>query len=201
MKMGKALKVLLGLLAVIVIVVIWAFFYITGIYNDMVAKDEGVKTAWSQVENQYQRRIDLIPNLVSTVKGYSIHEAGTLEAVVEARAKATQTQVNVADANTFSQFQASQDGLTAALGKLMVVVEQYPDLKADKNFLELQAQLEGTENRISVERKNFNESVKDYNIFIRQFPQNFIAGMFKFELANLFENQPGAETVPVVDFS
>lgn len=199
--MSKAFKVLLAILAVVVIVGLAIFFYITGVYNNMVAMDEGAKTAWSQVENQYQRRSDLIPNLVSTVKGYSIHEAETLEAVVKARAEATQTNVNVSDTNSFSEFQNSQDSLTAALGKLMVVVEQYPDLKADKTFLELQAQLEGTENRISVARKNFNETVRDYNIYIRQFPNNFIAGMFRFEKANLFENQPGAEIAPVVDFS
>ena len=177
------------------------FFYFTSAYNTFVAKDEGVKTAWSQVENQYQRRSDLIPNLVNTVKGYSEHEAETLEAVINARAKATQTQVNVNDANAFAKFQASQDSLSAALGKLMVVVEKYPDLKADQSFLELQAQLEGTENRISVERRTYNETAKDYNIEIRQFPRNFIANMFNFDIANLFEAAEGSDIAPVIDFA
>lgn len=198
--MSTTMKTLGAILALLVILAVGVFFYITGVYNNLVIKDEGVKTAWSQVENQYQRRTDLIPNLVSTVKGYSIHEAETLEAVVEARAKATQTQVNVNDANSFSQFQVSQDSLSSALSRLMVVVEQYPDLKADQSFLELQAQLEGTENRISVERKNYNETVMEYNIAIRQFPKNMIAGMFGFEKANLFETQEGSDEVPIVDF-
>lgn len=196
--MTKSSKVTLG---IIILLIVWVGFYVMGVYNTLVTKDEGVQTAWSQVENQYQRRTDLIPNLVSTVKGYSIHEAETLEAVVEARAKATQTQVNVDDAASFSKFQASQDSLSSALSRLMVVVESYPDLKADQSFLELQAQLEGTENRISVERRNYNEIVKDYNIMTRQFPKNSIANMFGFEKANLFESTEGADVAPVVDFS
>ena len=198
--MSKGLKIAIAIIGVLVLLALWAFFFIKGTYNGLVTKDEGVKTAWSQVENQYQRRADLIPNLVSTVKGYSIHEADTLTAVVEARAKATQTQVNLKDENSFEQFQASQDNLTSALSRLMVVVEQYPDLKANQNFLELQAQLEGTENRISVERKNFNETVKDYNIAIRTFPANIVAGMFGFNQANLFQDKEGADVAPVVDF-
>lgn len=196
--MTKSSKISLG---IIVVFIAWVFLYFTSTYNNFVAKDEGVKTAWSQVENQYQRRMDLIPNLVNTVRGYSEHEAETLEAVINARAKATQTQVNVNDSNAFAQFQASQDSLSSALGKLMVVVEKYPDLKADKSFLELQAQLEGTENRISVERKTYNETAKDYNIEIRQFPKNFIANMFNFEKASLFESTEGSNVAPVVDFS
>jgi len=198
--MSKALKIGIGIIAILAALALWIFFFITGTYNDLVSKDEGVKTAWSQVENQYQRRSDLIPNLVNTVKGYSIHEAETLEAVVEARAKATQTQVNLSDPNSFAQFQVSQDSLSSALSRLMVVVEQYPELKANQNFLELQAQLEGTENRISVARKNYNEVVKDYNIATRQFPKNIVAGMFGFDKAMLFETTEGAEEVPVVDF-
>ncbi len=195
--MSNTSKITLGVLAVLIV---WSAYFTSTTYNGLVVKDEAVKTSWSQVENQYQRRSDLIPNLVNTVRGYSIHEAETLEAVIEARAKATQTQVNVQDAGSFSQFQVSQDSLSSALSRLMVVVEQYPELKADKNFLELQAQLEGTENRISVERKSYNETSKDYNIATRQFPKNLVAGLFGFERANLFETASGADTVPVVDF-
>jgi len=198
--MSKGLKIAIGIIVVLAVVAIGIFMFVSGIYNGLVIKDESVKTAWSQVENQYQRRADLIPNLVSTVKGYSIHESETLTAVVEARAKATQTQINLKDENSFAQFQASQDNLSSALSKLMVVVEQYPDLKANQNFLELQAQLEGTENRISVERKNYNDTVKDYNIAIRTFPENVVAGMFGFNPANLFANKEGADVAPVVDF-
>ncbi len=155
--------------------------YVAGAYNQFVAKDEGVKTAWSQVENQYQRRLDLIPNLVNTVKAYSIHEADTLEAVVNARSKAIQPQINLSDSQSFSKFQLGQDLLSSSLSKLMLVVEKYPDLKADKSFLELQAQLEGSENRISVERKKYNEVVRVYNIMIRQFPKRLIASIFGFD--------------------
>ena len=199
--MAKASNIILGILAVIVIIAVAVVLYFVGIYNEMVAKDEGVKTAWSQVENQYQRRADLIQNLVNTVQGYADFESETLEAVINARSKATQTQVNVNDSSAFAQFQQNQDSLTAALGKLLVVVEQYPELKANQSFLELQAQLEGTENRLSVARKNFNETVKEYNIYIRQLPKNFVAGMFNFKAANLFENQAGTEVVPVVEFN
>ena len=195
--MSKFLKSGFGLLVVLGLIVLWG----VGVYNTLVTKDEGVKTAWSQVENQYQRRTDLIPNLVNTVKGYSEHEASTLEAVINARAKATQTQVNINDASSFSQFQASQDSLSSALGKLMVVVEKYPDLKADKSFLELQAQLEGTENRISVERKKYNETAKDYNITTRKVPKNFIAKLFGFKQASLFKSSEGSDKAPVVDFT
>ncbi|MBN2307114.1 LemA family protein [Candidatus Peregrinibacteria bacterium] len=196
--MTKSSKIGLG---VIVLLIVWAGFYVMDVYNSMVVKDEGVQTAWSQVENQYQRRTDLIPNLVNTVKGYSEHEAETLEAVVEARAKATSTNVDIKDAASFAKFQASQDALSSALSRLMVVVESYPDLKADQNFLELQAQLEGTENRISVERKTYNETVQDYNISIRKFPRSFIANLFGFEKAALFEAVEGSNVAPVVDFS
>lgn len=195
--MSKFLKSGFGILIALGLIVFWG----VGVYNTLVTKDEGVKTAWSQVENQYQRRADLIPNLVNTVKGYSEHEAETLEAVINARAKATQTQVNVNDAASFSQFQASQDSLSSALSKLMVVVEQYPDLKADQSFLELQAQLEGTENRISVERKTYNETAKDYNIATRKVPKNLIANLFGFDHASLFESTEGSDVAPVVDFA
>lgn len=186
---------------IISILMIGGYFYVSQTYNDFVTKDEGVRTAWSQVENQYQRRSDMIPNLVSTVKGYSVHEADTLTAVVEARAKASQTQINLQDSQSFAKFQESQVSLSSALSRLMVVVEQYPELKADKNFLELQAQLEGTENRISVERKNYNEVVQGYNIAVRTFPKNLIARIFSFEKANLFAATEGADKPPVVDFT
>ncbi|MCF8258992.1 MAG: LemA family protein [Flavobacteriales bacterium] len=171
-------------------------------YNTIVEKQEAVTAQWAQVENVYQRRADLIPNLVSTVKGYADFEQETLTAVIEARAKATGITVDPTklDANSIQQFQAAQDGLSSALSKLMVVVERYPDLKANQNFLELQAQLEGTENRISVERKKFNETAQDYNTYIRKFPNNLIAGMFDFEKKEYFEADAGAEKAPKVEF-
>jgi LemA protein len=171
-------------------------------YNSMVEKQEAVTAQWSQVENVYQRRADLIPNLVATVKGYAEHEEGTLTAVIEARAKATSVTIDPSklDANSIQQFQAAQDGLSSALARLMVVVERYPDLKANQNFLELQSQLEGTENRITVERKKFNEAAQDYNTYIRKFPNNMIAGMFDFEKMDYFEAKEGAEEAPKVEF-
>lgn len=171
-------------------------------YNTMVEKQEAVIAQWAQVENVYQRRADLIPNLVSTVKGYADFEQETLTAVIEARAKATGITVDPTnlDASSIQQFQAAQDGLSSALSRLMVVVERYPDLKANQNFLELQAQLEGTENRISVERKKFNETAQDYNTYIRKFPNNLIAGMFDFEKKEYFEADAGAEKAPKVEF-
>ena len=171
-------------------------------YNSMVEKQEAVTAQWSQVENVYQRRADLIPNLVATVKGYAEHEEGTLTAVIEARSKATSVNIDPSnlDASSIQQFQAAQDGLSSALSKLMVVVERYPDLKANQNFLELQSQLEGTENRISVERKKFNEAAQDYNTYIRKFPNNMIAGMFDFEKSEYFEADEGAEKAPKVEF-
>jgi len=171
-------------------------------YNTMVEKQEAVVAQWAQVENVYQRRADLIPNLVSTVKGYADFEQETLTAVIDARAKATGITVDPTnlDASSIKQFQAAQDGLSSALSRLMVVVERYPDLKANQNFLELQAQLEGTENRISVERKKFNETAQDYNTYIRKFPNNLIAGMFDFEKKEYFEADAGAEKAPKVEF-
>jgi LemA protein len=171
-------------------------------YNTMVEKQEAVTAQWAQVENVYQRRADLIPNLVATVKGYADFEQETLTAVIEARAKATGITVDPTnlDASSIQQFQAAQDGLSSALSRLMVVVERYPDLKANQNFLELQAQLEGTENRISVERKKFNDTARDYNTYIRKFPNNMIAGMFDFEKKEYFEADKGAEKAPKVEF-
>lgn len=187
---------------VIVLLLLMVVFSAISSYNNMVTKDEGVAGQWAQVENVYQRRADLIPNLVNTVKGYAAHEKETLEAVINARSKATSTTIDVdnLDAAAIQKFQAAQDGLSSALSKLMVVVERYPDLKANQNFLELQAQLEGTENRIAVERKKFNDTAKDYNTYIRKFPKNIYAGMFGFEKKDYFEAQEGAEVAPTVEF-
>lgn len=168
----------------------------------MVQKDEAVTSQWSNVENVYQRRLDLIPNLVNTVKGYADFEQQTLTQVIEARAKATQVNINPQNLNAESmkQFQAAQGELSSALSRLMVVVEQYPNLKANQNFLDLQAQLEGTENRIAVERRKFNETAQDYNTYIRQFPKNIWASIFGFEKKTYFEADAGAEKAPTVDF-
>ena len=189
-------------LIVIVAVVLVLFFWIKGMYNSMVRTDETVSQAWAQVENVYQRRADLVPNLVATVKGYAEHESSTLEAVVEARAKATQATV---DPSTLSEeelarFMSAQNELGTAIGRLLVSVERYPDLKANQNFLELQAQLEGTENRITVERQKFNEAARNYNVTIRRFPNNIFAGMFGFEKKGYFVASEGAEQAPVVSF-
>jgi LemA protein len=187
----------------VVIVVVFALYRLFGgSYNNMVQYEEGVVTSWANVENVYQRRADLIPNLVSTVKGYAEHEQGTLTAVIEARAKATSINVNASNLNasTMQQFQQAQAGLSSALSKLMVVVERYPDLKANQNFLELQSQLEGTENRIAVERKRFNETIRVYNTYVRSFPQVLVAGMYGFERRDEFKADAGAEKVPEVKF-
>lgn len=171
-------------------------------YNSMVSQDEAVGTAWSNVENQYQRRADLIPNLVNTVKGYANHEKETLEAVISARAKATQTSINLNEISSekMAAFQQAQGELSSALSRLMVSIERYPDLKANQNFQALQAQLEGTENRISVERRKFNEIARAYNTSIRRFPKNIVAGLFGFEKRPYFEAQAGSEKAPEVKF-
>lgn len=171
-------------------------------YNNMVKMDEGVTSQWANVENVYQRRMDLIPNLVNTVKGYADFEQQTLTQVVEARAKATQVTIdptNLTEAN-MQQFQQAQAELSGALSRLLMTVESYPELKANENFLELQAQLEGTENRIAVERRKFNESVQSYNSYIRGFPRVIYAGWFGFEKRGYFEADQGANKVPTVDF-
>jgi LemA protein len=173
-----------------------------GSYNSMVTKQEGVSNAWAQVENVYQRRLDLIPNLVSTVKGVANFEQKTLTDVIEARAKASSMTVDASKLSPeqISKFQSSQGELSQALGRLMVVAEQYPQLKATQNFLELQSQLEGTENRIAVERGKFNDVVLDYNSYIRKFPQVLFAGIFGFDKKGYFEADPGAEKAPKVEF-
>lgn len=185
---------------IIVIIAIILYSSIKGTYNTMVGKDESVTAAWAQVQNVYQRRADLIPNLVNTVKGYAAHEKETLEGVVEARAKATSVNVNPSDPQSLQQFQQSQDQLGSALSRLMVVVEKYPDLKANQNFLDLQAQLEGTENRITVERQKFNEAAQDFNTYIRSFPRNIYANIFNFERKAYFQSRAGAEQAPEVQF-
>jgi len=189
-------------LVVIVLIVFVVYGNFKNTYNTMVTMDEGVTAQWAQVENVYQRRADLIPNLVATVKGYADHEKETLEGVIEARSKATSVTIDPSNLNASSiqKFQAAQDGLSSALSKLMVVVERYPDLKANQGFLELQTQLERTENRIAIERRNFNTSAQNYNTYIRKFPKNFYASIFSFEKKAYFQAQEGAETAPKVEF-
>lgn len=171
-------------------------------YNNMVTKDESVTANWQQVENVYQRRMDLIPNLVSTVQGYADFEKSTLTAVIEARSKATSITIDPSklDEASLQKFQEAQGALSGALSRLMVVAEQYPNLKANQNFLDLQTQLEGTENRIANERRKFNETAKDYNIYVRRFPRNIWANLFGFQKRAYFEAQEGAEKAPKVEF-
>ena len=189
-------------LFVIGAIVILLAGWVTIQYNGMVANDEAVTTAWAGVESQYQRRSDLIPNLVNTVKGYAAHEKETLEGVVEARAKATQVTVNADNLTPerFAQFQKAQGELSAALGRLMRITENYPQLCANENFSELQAQLEGTENRINESRLRFNEAVQEYNLSIRRFPGNIFASLFGFEKRDKFEAADGTEQAPEVKF-
>ena len=195
MKMSKNSWIGLGALAVIVM---WAI----STYNGMVSLDEGVNKAWGNVQADYQRRYDLIPTLVNTVKGYAAHESETLQSVVEARSKATSTTIDASSLTeeNLKAFQKAQDGLSQALSRLLVVQESYPDLKANENFRELQSQLEGTENRIAVERKKFNDTAREYNTYIRQFPNNFIAGWFDFKSKPYFEANEGAAEAPKVEF-
>ncbi|MBQ8673494.1 MAG: LemA family protein [Bacteroides sp.] len=182
----------------VAVVAIWA---ISG-YNGLVSMEEGVSGQWSNVETQYQRRADLIPNLVNTVKGYAAHEKETLEGVIEARSKATQITVNAEDLTPekLAEYQQAQGQVTSALGKLLALTENYPDLKANQNFLELQAQLEGTENRITVARKQFNDTAQAYNTAIRRFPKNILAAIFGFDKRPYFAAQEGADKAPVVEF-
>ena len=196
----KKVIVTLLIIAVAVVLILAAF---VKPYNNMVQKDEVCSQAWANVENVYQRRADLIPNLVKTVQGAAQYEKSTLEAVINARAKATSVQVdpsNLTEEN-IAKFQAAQDQLSSALSRLLVTIEKYPDLKANQNFLELQAQLEGTENRIAVERNKFNETVNDYNSYIRKFPTNIIAGLFNFDKKGYFKAAAGAENAPEVEFN
>ncbi|WP_346694206.1 LemA family protein [uncultured Alistipes sp.] len=183
-----------------VVAVVAIFFYVT--YNGFVNKEEGVNAAWSNVETQYQRRSDLIPNLVNTVKGYAAHESQTLASVTEARAKATSINLSAGELTPerLAQFQQAQADVRSALGRLIAVAESYPDLKANQNFIELQSQLEGTENRIAVARKDFNDAARKYNVAVRRFPSNLVAALFGFDQKPYFEAAEGTETAPQVEF-
>ncbi len=185
-------------LAVVAVLATWS----VGCYNEMVTKEETVETVWGDVQTYYQRRADLIPNLVNTVKGYAAHESSTLQEVIEARAKATQITIDPTNATPeqLEAFRSAQGELSSALGRLMAVAEAYPDLKANENFRDLQAQLEGTENRIAVARQNYNEGVRDFNTYIRRFPKNIIASMFGFEKRAYFEADATAAQAPDVQF-
>ncbi len=196
-------KFLIGL-GVVVLLAIFAYSFFSGNYNKLVGLDEGVKQAWAEVQNNYQRRADLIPNLVETVKGAANFEQETLQKVIEARANATRPEINAEnvlnDPQAFQRFQQAQDNLGSALSRLLVVVERYPELKANQNYLDLQTQLEGTENRITTARRRFNESVQSYNSTARTFPVNIIAGMFGFQQRPYFEATAEAQQAPRVDF-
>jgi len=200
MKKGCLIWVIVGgFIALVVLgIVLWG----TKAYNNMVTLQEGVTSQWGNVETQYQRRADLIPNFVNTVKGAADFEQETLTQVIEARAKATQVTIDPANmtAENMQQFQAAQGEVSSALARLMVVVEKYPELKATQNFRDLQVELEGTENRISVERRKFNEVARSFNTYIRRFPQNFISGMFGFTVRPYFESMEGADKAPEVQF-
>lgn len=190
-----------GLIITIVVIVLVALWGISS-YNGLVSMDENVSNSWANVETQYQRRSDLIPNLVNTVKGYAKHESETLESVMAARSQATQVKIDPSNCTPqqLAAYQKAQGDVTTALGKLLAITENYPDLKANQNFLELQSQLEGTENRINVARKDFNDTAKKYNTSLRRFPRNIIASMFGFEKRNYFEAETGAEKAPKVEF-
>ena len=195
MKKAMPWIVVLGVLAIIAL---WA----ANVYNGLVSAEEEVESAWAQVENQYQRRSDLIPNLVATVKGYAAHESETLEGVISARARATQITVDPSNATPeqLAAYQKAQGELSQALGRLMAVAESYPDLKANENFRDLQAQLEGTENRCTIARQNFNEVARAFNTYLRRFPNNIIAGAFGFEKKPYFEADEDAKKDPKVEF-
>lgn len=190
-----------GLIIAIVVIVIVAIWGIIS-YNKLATLDEKVSNQWANVETQYQRRSDLVPNLVNTVKGYAKHESQTLEAVMAARSQATQVKIDPSNCTPqqLAAYQKAQGDVTTALGKLLAITENYPDLKATNNFKMLQDQLEGTENRINVARKDFNDSAKEYNTSLRRFPRNIIASMFGFEKRNYFEAEAGAEKAPKVEF-
>ncbi len=190
-------------LIIIVVILIGLFQWAVGLNNTMVEKQESAKKQWSNVESAYQRRADLIPNLVNTVKGYASHEKETLEGVIQARANATKTTIDPTNVTPeqMAAFQESQNTLTGALSRLMVVAERYPDLKANQNFLELQSQLEGTENRINVERNRYNEVATEYNIYVKKFPASLVANILNFDPLVLFEAAAGSEKAPTVDFN
>ena len=202
--MNKGAVAGLGCLAVVIIIAVIIGVSALGAYNGLVKEQQTVESKWAQVENDYQRRADLIPNLVATVKGYAAHEAGVLEAVTASRSQVGSIRVTPDILNNpaeFQKFQQAQAGLTSALSRLMVVVERYPDLKANQNFLELQSQLEGTENRITVARMRFNEAAQFYNTKVMQFPGNIYARVFGFQKKTYFQSAPGSEKAPQVDFT
>ncbi|NNM94537.1 MAG: LemA family protein [Bacteroidia bacterium] len=196
--MKKGYIVLLVILGFFLMIFLW----IKNVYNNIVTMDEGVTAQWHQVETQYQRRMDLIPNLVNTVKGYANFEKSTLTAVIDARANASKVTIDPSHItpDQLQQFEAAQGQLSSSLSRLLVTVERYPDLKADQNFLSLQAQLEGTENRIATERRRFNETAQGFNTYIRRFPQNIFAGMFNFQTRAYFSSDAGADKAPQVNF-
>lgn len=196
------MKKLLIPILILAVVGIYMYTKAVGTYNQFVQTEEQINGQWAEVQTQYQRRADLIPNLVNTVKGYADFEQETLTGVIEARAKATSVNVDAGNLtpDKLAEFQQAQDQLSGALSRLLVTVERYPDLKANQNFLELQAQLEGTENRIAVARRNFNESVQAYNANLRTFPNNIFAGWYGFEAKGYFEASAGAENAPTVQF-
>jgi len=198
MKLSKGIIIIVVLVVLGIIALVWG----KSTYNGLVGKQEAVSSQWAQVQNAYQRRSDLIPNLVATVKGYAQHEQSTLTAVVEARAKATQMQVNADDLTeeNIQKYQQAQGQLSTALGRLLMVTENYPDLKANQNFMALQDELAGTENRISTERNKFNVKVQDYNTAIRMFPRNIFAGLFGFDKKGYFEADQSAQSAPQVQF-
>lgn len=198
--MQKLLLIFFGVVILIAAVIV---FYFIGKYNSFVTGEQSVKSQWAQVESQYQRRFDLIGNLVETVKGYAKHEKETLQNIVEARSKVGQPTLSpdaLKNPEQFSKFAENQAGLSSALSRLLVVVEKYPDLKANENFLTLQSQLEGTENRISVERMRYNEAVQKYNAMIKYFPGSFIANMFNFKEYQYFKAEESAQKAPQVKF-
>jgi LemA protein len=196
------MKKTLIIVGIIVLVIVLFYSFFKGTYNTMVTNSEQVDSQWAQVQNVYQRRSDLIPNLVSTVKGFAQQEKDVFIGVTEARAKATSVNIDAANLtpDKMAQFQQAQEGLSGALGRLMVVVEKYPEIKSNQNFLELQSQLEGTENRITVERQKFNDITKVYNTYVKSFPNNMLAGMFGFVAKPYFEATKGAEVAPKVEF-
>lgn len=201
--MQRKTIIILAVIGVFLLLCLAVVGWATGMYNSLVRTDESVNQAWAQVQNQYQRRTDLIPNLVEVVKGYAAHERAVFEDVAEARSNVGKLQVTPEILNnpeTFRHFQEAQAGLSSALSRLLAVAENYPQLKANENFLQLQTQLEGTENRIAVERRRFNEVVQDYNVRIRTFPTAMFAGMLGFSQKAYFQAEPGAEKVPKVSF-
>lgn len=198
--MKQTTKILLGVLGAIIVLAIIIGLWIAGTYNGLVSSDENVAQKWANVQTAYQRRADLIPNLVETVKGYKNYEGETLTAITQLRSEAGQAKIAVDDATTPAQLDTAKTSMDSVLSRLLVIVEAYPDLKANENFLSLQDEIAGTENRVKVERDNFNEAVKDYNVKVRRFPSNIIAGMFGFEVKTGFAADAGTENAPKVTF-